>query len=271
MRRLRGILVLVLAAVFVLGAARLARYGLEQYSARTAARQAARTAGLESTGTELTEPQVPLAQDPEVAEPVTVEPELDPEAAFLRDLDLAALQQTNPEVLGWICIPGTQLSYPYLQTEDNQYYLSHTWEKQKNAAGSVFLECKVSGDLSDFNTIIYGHNMKNGSIFGSLRQYRKQSHFEAYPSFYLADAQGIRRYDIFAALEAQVVGPTYRLKVEQAQGKQAVLDYSVQRSVIQTDIVPTVEDSIVTLSTCTGNGYDTRWVVQGVLAERYDH
>ena len=266
-RWIRRILIAVMAFVFLAGAASVAHRLADGYRADRAAEQAAGQAGLE----ELSEPQVPLAQEPQLsgedAEPAEPLPEPDEAAAFLTELDLETLRRSNPEVLGWICIPGTQLSYPYLQHGDNQYYLSHTWQGVKNAAGSVFLECKVSPDLSDFNTIIYGHNMKNGSIFGSLRQYRKQSHFEANPCFYIADDTVIRRYDIFAALEAEVVGPTYRLKVTRPEHRQQVLDYSMSRSVIQTGITPTADDRIVTLSTCTGNGYDTRWVVQGVLTQ----
>ena len=263
-RTVRRILMVILTLVFVGGGAAVLHQGLDLHQAQKARQQAAELAGVEQA-VELTEPPLPLAPEP-VAQP---EPELDASVRFLKELDLAALQQTNPQVLGWICIPGTQLSYPYLQGEDNQYYLSHTWENKRNAAGSVFLECKVSLDFSDFNTIVYGHNMKHGSIFGSLRQYRKQSHFEEHPSFYIADAAGIRRYDIFAAMEAEVVGPTYRLKVRTPELKQTVLDYSLAHSVIQTGVIPGVQDTIVTLSTCTGNGYDTRWVVQGVLAQTY--
>ena len=116
------------------------------------------------------EPEVPLAETPHIPEPLP-EPQqapLEEQARYLETLDLGALRRTNPDVLGWISIPGTQLDYPVLQSEDNQYYLTRTWEKQRNSAGSVFLECQLSGDFSEFNTILYGHNMKNGSMFGSL-------------------------------------------------------------------------------------------------------
>ena len=258
-------MMIVLAAVFLTGVGTLVRQALDEYYAERSFAQAAEQAGLAA----LPEVQTPLAPEPVM--PQEFQAELDESVAFLKELDLETLRQTNPEVLGWIVIPGTQLSYPYLQTQDNQYYLYHSWDGQKNAAGSVFLECKVSRDFSDFNTIVYGHNMKNGSIFGSLKQYRKQSHFEQNPSFYIADDTSIRRYDIFAALEAEVVGPTYRLKVSRDEMKQSVLDYSLSHSVIQTGITPTVEYQIVTLSTCTGNGYDTRWVVQGVLVETWPY
>ena len=217
------------------------------------------------------EPEVPLAETPHIPEPLP-EPQqapLEEQARYLETLDLDALRRTNPDVLGWISIPGTQLDYPVLQSEDNQYYLTHTWEKQRNSAGSVFLECQLSGDFSEFNTILYGHNMKNGSMFGSLRQYRTQSHYEANPHIYMTDGETIRRYEIFAAFEAEVTGYTYRLDINTPEKKQALLDYSLARSVIDAEAVPTPEDAVITLSTCTGNGYDTRWVVQAVLTGQF--
>lgn len=263
MGKMRKVLMLVLAVVFVASGALLLRQAGYYRQTQQSREQARQEAGLSQPeqSADLPEPQVPLVPE----QPDPEQRPLEAQAAFLWNVDLAQLRQTNPDVLGWISIPGTQLDYPFLQGEDNQYYLNHTWQKKRNAAGSVFLECKVSADFSDFNTIIYGHNMKNGSMFGSLRQYRTQSHYEANPYIYIVDDSGVRRYEIFAAFEAEVVGYTYRLDINTPEKKQAFLDYSARRSVIETEIVPTVEDSVITLSTCTGNGYDHRWVVQGVL------
>ena len=217
------------------------------------------------------ESEVPLAEAPDIPEelPEPLQEPLEEQARYLEALELDELRKTNPDVLGWISIPGTQLDYPVLQGEDNQYYLKRTWKGQRNSAGSIFLECKVNGDFSDFNTIIYGHNMKNGSMFGSLRQYRTQSHYEANPWIYIVNEEGIHRYEIFAAFEAEVTGYTYRLDINTPEKKQALLAYSLEKSVIDAKIVPSAEDPIITLSTCTGNGYDTRWVVQAVLTGRF--
>ncbi len=253
----RKVLGIVLALVLVFSAGRIGLRLWDYHQTEQARQQAREQAAV-----------APLPPDQqEEVPPVSVVPSQPPDEHMVRLLgtDLAQLRRTNPDVLGWITIPGTQLDYPFLQGEDNRYYLQHTWQGKRNAAGSVFLECKVSPDFSDFNTIIYGHNMKNGSMFGSLRQYRTQSHYQENPCIYIVDDAGVRRYEIFAAFEAEVVGYTYRLDLDTPEKKQAFLDYSAARSVIQTDLTPTVEDSVITLSTCTGNGYDHRWVVQAVL------
>lgn len=263
MRNMRKVLMIVLAMAFVASGALLLRqngYYRQTWQSQDQARAAAGLPQPEQT--QLPEVQIPL--NPLPPEQPEQRP-LEEQALYLWAVDLTQLRQTNPDVLGWISIPGTQLDYPFLQGEDNQYYLNHTWQGKRNAAGSVFLECKMRPDFSGFNTIIYAHNMKNGSMFGSLRQYRTQSHYEANPYIYIMDEGGLRRYEIFAAFEAEVVGYTYRLDINTPEKKQAFLDYSDQCSAIKTNIVPTVDDSVITLSTCTGNGYDHRWVVQAVL------
>ena len=92
----------------------------------------------------------------------------DPFIAEFAEKNLDALREVNPDVLGWIEIPGTQLAYPIMDGDDNEYYLEHPWDKKASAAGSIFLERLNNSDLRDFNTLIYGHRMMNGSMFGSL-------------------------------------------------------------------------------------------------------
>ena len=92
-------------------------------------------------------------------------------------------------------------SYPVLQGEDNAYYLSHAWDGTENTAGSIFLDYRASPNLTDFHTLIYGHRMRDGSMFGSLRQYNDAEFWRQHPSVYLSNEDGIWRYDIFAAYE----------------------------------------------------------------------
>lgn len=190
---------------------------------------------------------------------------VDPYADALAAMDFAALQEVNSEVLGWILIPGTQLSYPLLQGEDNSKYLNTTWRGTRSSVGAIFLECASSADFSDFNTIIYGHRMRNGSMFGSLKHYAGQAYWEDHPYVYITDENGCKTYAVFDAYEVGLTEPTYQLGGFDEEGRQTFLDFCVGQSVIETGIVPTTEDHILTLSTCTGNGHETRWVVQAVL------
>lgn len=193
------------------------------------------------------------------------EEEPDPYTLALWRMDFTALQEVNPDVVGWIVIPGTSLSYPLMQGEDNNFYLDHTWKKTYSGVGSIYLDSLCPKDLSGFNTIAYGHRMLNGSMFGMLKYYNSDSYRNQHPYVYLATEEGSFRYEIFAAYEAPVDSMTYRVGLNSERSRQAFLDECLDRSVLNTGIVPSVSDRILTLSTCTGKGYEARWVVLAYL------
>ena len=122
-------------------------------------------------------------------------------------------------------------------------------------------------DFTDFNTIIYGHNVRNGHMFSELRNYTEQSYYNGAPVIYIATENGIARYDIFAAAEVSTESSAFWLDVENENNRQTFIDQALEASQIETGIVPSSDDKILTLSTCTGNGHATRWVVQAVLAD----
>ena len=217
---------------------------------------------------ELEDEQVPLAQLP--AERWSDEP-MSENVLFLKEMDLAALQEVNPEVLGWIHVPDTELSYPLLQTVNNDIYLNKAWDGTRNSGGSIFLECENPADFSAFNTIIYGHRMTNNSMFGSLRHYTTEEYLKEHPSVYIVMEGEVRQYNVFSAYEAPVTSPTYWLNIEKEGHKETALEHFVNSSGIESGLTPSVEDQFITLSTCTGTGtYHSRWVVQAVLANRWE-
>ena len=216
---------------------------------------------------DLEDEAVPLAGLPE--SPWSEEP-LAENVQFLADLDLDALKEVNQEVLGWIHVPDTELSYPLLQTDNNDTYLNKSWDGKKNSAGSIFLETKNPSDFSAFNTIIYGHRMTNNSMFGTLRHYTTQEYLAEHPYIYIASEEEVRRYEIFSAYEAPVTSPTYWLNIEKEAHITKALEHFIGSSVIQGAVTPTKEDQVITLSTCTGTGtYHSRWVVQAMLVDRW--
>ncbi len=179
-------------------------------------------------------------------------------------IDLAALQKVNPDVAGWIMITGTPVSYPVLQGKDNRYYLDHTWKGERNSVGSIFMECQNPPDFGGFHTILYGHRMRNGSMFGSLKEYNRADYWKEHPFIYIASSEGAYQYQIFAAYEAQVRDMTFALELPDSERKEKFIQFGLEQSVIDTRIVPDGKNPILTLSTCTGRGYDSRWVVQAV-------
>lgn len=218
-----------------------------------------------------TEASQPPSQ-PEAEKETTGQPEWipapvedDPNMEEMAKKNLAALRETNPDVVGWIWIPDTVVNYPVMQGEDNEFYLEHTWEKEKNAVGSIFLEWQVSPDFSEFNTIVYGHNMLDGSMFHLLHDYREEGFREAHPYVYVLTDAGVYRYEVFSTYKAEVGSKTYSIGMQQDRTKQQYIDMALEESVIDAGITPAVTDRILTLSTCSGMGYETRWVVHAYL------
>ena len=153
-----------------------------------------------------------------------------------------------------------------VQGEDNNFYLHQTYEKNYNFAGTIFIDYENKRDFSDCNTLVYGHNMKNGSMFGMLKKYRAdETLYNASKYFWILTPEKDYRYEIIAAYTTSVNSDTYTLF--KGPGKE-FLEYEkkmFQNSEIRTDATASeanVKDKIVTLSTCTGN-QATRFVVQG--------
>lgn len=256
-RTLRRGLIILLALVFAGSLGMVVYRGIEYKEGEETYEEAAELVQLP----DLSDLPDPTPEEPEESAPVYV----DPYADALRNMDFAALQEVNSDVLGWILIPNTVISYPLVQGDNNQYYLNHTWKKWTSVVGAIFLECQNSPDFSDFNTVIYGHRMNNSSMFASLKNYKKQSYWASHPYVYITDDNGSHKYEIFAAYEVSTAGTTYQIGFSGDSSKQAFLDYCLGQSVIDTGITPTIYDKILTLSTCTGNGHATRWVVQAML------
>lgn len=263
---MRTVLTLLLAAVFIISTALLLRQMGDNSSGQDAYGDAiAIASGGESR--EIPEPTVEETTQPTEPETVWVPApvEGDPMMEEMAAIDLAALREVNGDVVGWIRIPDTKIDYPLMQGEDNEHYLKHTWKGGKNVVGSIFLESRNSPDLTDYNTIVYGHNMSNGSMFAGLHKFRKQDYWEDHPYVYIATDDGVFRYEIFASYRADVESPAYGLSFNQMKTRTTFLQHSQESSVIDTGIQPEKTDRIVTLSTCSGAGYSNRWVVQARL------
>lgn len=182
------------------------------------------------------------------------EPE-DPAAAFRR------LETVCPGLTAWISIEGTPIDYPVMQAGDNDTYLDTTADGQKNAAGSIFLDSRNSGDYSDKNSILYGHALKNGKMFGSLKEYLDPAYWQAHPEITLTTPEGVRRYEIFAVCETTAGSVGYTRAFEDEAAFAAFLKTIREQSVYDTGVEPTPQDRVLTLSTCTNGARDRRYVV----------
>lgn len=276
-KTVRKILIIVLALVFLGSCGMLLKYELERREAADIYAQAQQMAASTPSPTPTQSPQPEHTPEPSPEQtdeplpeytPPPVKPSRTPKEEVLPRVDLDALRSVNGEVIGWIEIPDTGLAYPLMQGEDNDYYLNRSWNGRRLAAGSIFMECQCAADFTDFNTIIYGHRMTYDAMFAYLKYYKDLSYWQAHPLVYIVEQGGVRCYEIFAAYEASVKSCVYWLKVTEDEHKQAVIDFALEHSVIDTGVRPQTTDRILTLSTCTESGHATRWVVQAVERTR---
>ena len=203
--------------------------------------------------------QYVLEEIPEENETDTAETENDTEETGTEEeqvqrVALSELQAQNPDTVGWIEIPGTGISYPLMQADDNAYYLNHTFSGKVNSAGSIFMEQLNSSDFTDLHTIIYGHNMKNGSMFAGLKNYTSPSYLVAHPNVYLDLADGTHCYQIFSVYEVEAESDSYTIGFAPDEQYETFLQTLKSRSAYDTGVTVTKDDSIITLSTCTRQG-----------------
>ena len=188
------------------------------------------------------------------------------------EVDFDKLKSVNEDVVGWIYVDALpDISYPIVKGKDNQTYLHQTYEKNYNFAGTIFVDYENSGDFSDCNTLVYGHNMKNGSMFGHLKKFREDDKlYKQDKYFWILTPERNYRHEIITAYTTGVNSDTYTLFKGPGEEFEKYLETIKGYSEIQTDDTDlTIKDRIVTLSTCTGNE-STRFVVQGKRVDAED-
>lgn len=184
-----------------------------------------------------------------------------------KQIDFDKLRKINPDVVGWIWIEKLGISYPIVQGKDNDYYLSHTFYREENKYGSIFVEAGNHGDFSDQNTFVYGHNMRDGSMFAKLNQYQDQDIFKENPEFYIYTPEGLRKYKIFSCYVASLDWDSFTYQFEDQKAYSNWQKTVKKRSLYETGIVPKPKQKTVTLMTCTSAGDKYRFLVHGVLSE----
>ena len=181
------------------------------------------------------------------------------------DVDFDALLEQGPDVVGWLYSEGTVINYPVVQAEDNFYYLHRFIDGVYNASGSLFLDCTCSSDFSGRNTVLYGHNMNDGSMFHSLLSYESQDFYNEHPVMYLNTPTQNYKIEIFSAYVTDHESETYKMFFESDEDFSRHIDDWRVQSLISTNVDISTNDRVITLSTCTYDFYNARFVVQGKL------
>lgn len=179
-------------------------------------------------------------------------------------VDFEELKTLSSQVVAWIDIPGIKASYPVMQAEDNAYYLHRDIYGEYLFAGSIFMDAFNDPALRNMNTIIYGHNMNDRSMFGNLREFRDQDFYDKCPYFWIYTENGNYLYQIFSVHLASNGSSTFTVKFLDAENFERWLIKMKEASEVTSVINPNITDQIATLSTCTGSSSDKQ-VVQGIL------
>ena len=187
------------------------------------------------------------------------------------NIDFVALRTLNPDVVGWLYVEGVGISYPIVQTVDNDYYLNHTVEKQVNSSGAIFMDYENAADFYDYNTFLYGHNMKNNTMFGALKRYYKEDGVcEQNPYFYIYLPTGeVLKYQIFSYYLTTDTSDSYVL-VSTQEEYDAYVDKVYRRSAFAGNTVTQQYSTMVTLSTCAGaSSGNQRFLVHGFCVDEF--
>ena len=216
---------------------------------------------------EITKPQKESAQEEvKVQEPEAKAEEPEPVEC---PVDFDQIMEECPDCYAWIRIPDTNIDYPIVQSPtDNTFYLDHNSYGDYEYAGAIFTENLNAKDFSDPNTVIYGHNMKNGSMFQNLHLFEDRAFMEEHSTFEVYLPDRILTYQVFAAYNYDDRHLLQSFDFKDSRVFELYLEeIKNQRSMsanIDADVAVTSEDKIVTLSTCNGIN-DQRYLVQGVL------
>ena len=230
---------------------------------------------VEMTKEEPMEEEVAVPEEEPAPEEVSifeeeVAPEETEEMEDISDFDLISVQDQYPETVGWIYFEDGHISYPIMQSSDNEKYKTCGYTGEEAWTGAIFLDCRSSSDFSDSNSIIYGHNMKDGTMFGTLRDYREDpGYYNDHQYFQVITRERTYRYRIFAYMD---VPDTYVLYDYVGDASlEFVKDAEPVRikSYMDSEIPVNETKKVVTLSTCTDKD-QLRFVVLGVMTDEGD-
>lgn len=183
------------------------------------------------------------------------------------EIDWEMLRAINPETKGWLFSEGTTLSYPVVQGSDNEYYLSHLFDGTENSSGCLFIDSRWE-EGEHQNCVIYGHHMKNGTMFALLENYREQAYFEEHPVLQWITPEGSRTVKLFSAYTASADSDAWKMDFGSEDEYLEWLKRVQSRSCFCSEYSPTAGDHVITLSTCSYEYPDARFVCHGIVCEK---
>lgn len=183
-----------------------------------------------------------------------------------RRIDWKKLHKMNKDIIAWIEVPGTKIDYPVLKCKSWNEYLSRDCKGNKNILGSIFVQPDAAKDFSDRHTVIYGHNMKDKQMFGSLHRYESKKFWKKHRNVYIYLPEKTMQGTIYATYDCIDTTETFYTEFPDEAAWQQWKEMTIEKSYYDTGIMPAPDDGVITLSTCSnGRGRSSRYVVHCVF------
>jgi len=190
------------------------------------------------------------------------------EGVFVPFINFDEKREVFPNIVGWIQSEGTVINYPIVQATDNDFYLYRLPDGSRHAMGSIFLDYRNMADFTDLNIVIYGHDMRSGDKFGTLRHYREQEYFEQHPSMFIFTPEHNYELLLFAGYVLDSTLEVPPMWFEDEEDFNNFITNIQRRSFFRSDIEVKFEDQLVFLATCTPTGsVDERLIIVGIIIE----
>lgn len=181
------------------------------------------------------------------------------------EVDFDALHAINEDIVGWIYCEGTSINYPILQTDDNDYYIHRSYDRSYLFTGSIFVEELNQPIFMDSNTIIYGHNMRDGSMFAVLQDWREQEFYDTHRYIWIFTPEQDYAMLVFSAYTTSATSDTYQVFSGPGEDMNQYLAYAQNSSEFSSDVELDPEGKYVVLSTCAYVFDNARYVLHGML------
>lgn len=242
---LRGCLLALFGMLFVAGVVMISRILIEQMQAKTA------YTDIQSLA------QSDAATDPDAQSGMQT----------ASNLNFALLQGINPDIKAWLFSEGTDIDYPVLQASDNSYYLSHLYTGESNSSGSLFLDYRNTGIATDRNTVIYGHNMRDTTMLGSLESYKEQEYFDSHPTMKLYTPNGVYVIELICGTAEDGNFEFVQFEFANESSFEEYIESHISRSTFQSNVSIQPGDHIISLCTCSFERNNGRYMVIGKLTQ----
>ena len=182
------------------------------------------------------------------------------------EIDFDSLYEISSDVVAWLYTPDTEINYVVAQAEDNDYYLHRLLDGISASGGTLFTDCRNHAGFTDWNTVIYGHNMKNGTMFASLMDYRRPGYYEEHPIMYLYMPEHRYKLELIAGYTTNINDMIYSIPVTKEE-RDEIIDHACKVSSFISGIAIGEDDKLVTLSTCSYAYDEARYVVIGRIVD----